>query len=74
MLQDSRQPVQPLGGLPTQAANQSLCLAEYCCWGTLWGPLEVAELGWGDCGCPPSPTTHTPGQRTQRQEPRALWF
>lgn len=57
MLQDSRQPVQPLGGLPTQAANQSLCLAEYCCWGTLRGPLEVAELGWGDCGCPPPPHT-----------------
>lgn len=52
---DGMQPVQPLGGLTPQAAGQSLCSAEPCCWATLLGPMEVAELGWGESGCPPPP-------------------
>lgn len=52
---DSTQPIQPLGGLTPQAAGQSLCSAEPCCQATLLRPMEVAELGWGKCGCSPPP-------------------
>uniref|UniRef100_A0A8C0E305 Vitellogenin domain-containing protein n=1 Tax=Balaenoptera musculus TaxID=9771 RepID=A0A8C0E305_BALMU len=47
LLQDSGQPVQPLGRLTLQAANQSLRLAAYGCQGTLLGHVEsrVAALG-----------------------------
>ncbi|XP_029077769.1 uncharacterized protein LOC114894854 isoform X1 [Monodon monoceros] len=47
LLQDSGQPIQPLGRLTLQAANQSLRLAAYGCQGTLLGHVEsrVAALG-----------------------------
>ncbi|KAB0400074.1 hypothetical protein E2I00_002406, partial [Balaenoptera physalus] len=47
LLQDSGQPVQPLGRLTLQAANQSLRLAAYGCQGTLLGHVEsrMAALG-----------------------------
>nr|XP_033696053.1 uncharacterized protein LOC101325118 [Tursiops truncatus] len=47
LLQDSGQPIQPLGRLTLQAANQSLRLAAHGCQGTLLGHVEsrVAALG-----------------------------
>nr|XP_030739666.1 uncharacterized protein LOC115867587 [Globicephala melas] len=47
LLQDSGQPIRPLGRLTLQAANQSLCLAAHGCQGTLLGHVEsrVAALG-----------------------------
>lgn len=47
LLQDSGQPVQPLGRLTLQAANQSLRLAAHGCQGTLLGHVEVRGLGLG---------------------------
>ncbi|XP_064334830.1 uncharacterized protein LOC105089063 [Camelus dromedarius] len=47
LLQDSGRPVQPLGRLTLQAANQSLRLAALGCQGTLLGHMEsrIAALG-----------------------------
>ncbi|XP_026974153.1 uncharacterized protein [Sagmatias obliquidens] len=47
LLQDSGQPIQPLGRLTLQAANQSLRVAAHGCQGTLLGHVEsrVAALG-----------------------------
>lgn len=48
LLQDGGQPVQPLGRLSLQAANQSLRLEAHGCPGTLLGRVEVRRpRGWG---------------------------
>uniref|UniRef100_A0A8D0NM76 Vitellogenin domain-containing protein n=1 Tax=Sus scrofa TaxID=9823 RepID=A0A8D0NM76_PIG len=47
LLQDSGQPVQPLGRLTLQAANQSLRLAAHGCQGTLLGHVESRVVALG---------------------------
>lgn len=52
LLQDSGRPVQPLGRLTLQAANQSVRLEAHGCPGTLLGRVEVRRPGGGGCeGC-----------------------
>lgn len=58
LLQDSGQPIQPLGRLTLQAANQSLRLAAHGCQGALLGHVEVRGPRAGGRGVIPTPDPH----------------